>query len=82
MPSEHPLLNEYKKTIPEKLNLISHLIGTLTDQKTEESLKALHEALHTLCGNSGTYGFIKASNLCRSLDNELKDQLKNFSPFF
>ena len=33
-----------------------------------------------MTGNSGSYGFLKVSELCKSMDLDMQIKIKNFSP--
>lgn len=78
MAEENPLFTEYKQTIPEKIDLIATLISRVKDLQNLESLQELRQAVHKLAGNSGTFGFMKVSNACKTLDIELQDKIKDF----
>jgi HPt (histidine-containing phosphotransfer) domain-containing protein len=80
MQQEHPLVTEYRKTIPEKIESISSLIADVKNLKTLESLQSLRQAVHKLAGNSGTYGFMKVSNACKELDLDLQEKIQSFNP--
>jgi HPt (histidine-containing phosphotransfer) domain-containing protein len=77
---EHPLLTEYKKTISSKIENLESLIQNLKQKKNLESLNFLRAEIHKLTGNSGSYGFLKVSELCKFMDLDLQIKIKNFSP--
>lgn len=79
MEAEHPLVTEYRSTIPEKIAHIEQLIGDLKTKVSQETVTTLRMAVHKLAGSSGTYGFERCSRLCRDLDADLKLKLENFS---
>lgn len=80
MALEHPLVTEYRQTIPLKLEQINCLIGNLKTSKSIESIQALKAAVHKLAGSAGTYGFMKVSASCKALDIKLQEQIKTFTP--
>jgi hypothetical protein len=80
MKQEHPLVTDYRKTIPEKVDSIAYLIHDVKLLKTLESLQALRQAVHKLAGNSGTYGFMKVSLACKDLEADLQNKMSGFSP--
>ena len=75
------LKEQYKATIPEKWQMLHDLIKSLSeDPADEKSLKALRQELHKISGSAGTYGFPKASDLCRHAEKEIVLLLKDSSP--
>ena len=77
MTHEHPLLTEYKKTIPSKIENLESLIRHLKEKKNLESLNSLRAEIHKMTGNSGSYGFLKVSELCKSMDLDMQIKIKN-----
>ena len=60
------ILEQYKKSIPAKLEEIEGLI-----LEAKASSEALRFAVHKLAGSSGTYGYHEASDLCKTLETNL-----------
>lgn len=79
MEAEHPLVTEYRSTIPDKIAHIEALISELKNKVTQDTVAALRMAVHKLAGSSGTYGFDRCSQICRELDADLKVKLESFS---
>ncbi len=71
------LLNEYKKSIPQKLKAIQNLIEQAKQNPLSETLDSLCFAVHKLAGSAGTYGYSEASQLCKELAQKImnKDKL-------
>lgn len=78
MDNAESIFLEYQKTIPGKLDRLKRLIQTLKDNQSLENLKQLQMEVHKIAGNSGTYGFMNASDLCKALDQDLLEKMKNF----
>lgn len=78
MEKEHPLITEYRKTIPSKLENLRKLIEEVKKYQNKESLEELRKIVHKLTGNSGTYGFMRVSNFCKALDLDLQEKIKQF----
>ena len=76
MEKEHPLITEYRKTIPSKLENLRKLIEEAKKYQNKESLEELRKIVHKLTGNSGTYGFMRVSNFCKALDLDLQEKIK------
>jgi len=75
------LLEEYRKTIPEKLASLKQLIDLVVEEASEEHLKDLRMAVHKLAGNSGMYGYMKVSDICRKFEKEVIKSIEEKSPF-
>lgn len=71
------LLEYYVGTIPGKIDQLDALFETLQRTKTEEAASALRDATHKIAGSAGTYGFIKVSELSRSLTVLIDEALQS-----
>ncbi|MBU6382787.1 MAG: Hpt domain-containing protein [Verrucomicrobia bacterium] len=66
------LMEEYRRSIPERLQEIERVIQDVNaDPTSQEKLAALRFAVHKLAGNSGTFGYMEASQLCRDLEQKI-----------
>ncbi|MBS3904968.1 MAG: hypothetical protein KGZ39_06550 [Simkania sp.] len=79
MDVENPLLADYRKGIPRKLELLQQLVAGVKRERSLPSLEALRYEVHKITGNSGTYGYITASDLCKQLDVDLREKIKSFT---
>jgi HPt (histidine-containing phosphotransfer) domain-containing protein len=79
MDIEDPLLAEYRKTFPEKFRILREHLNVLKRDKSLDALSLFRLVVHKIAGSSGTYGFMIASKLCKDLDLELQDKIKNFN---
>ncbi len=75
------LLEEYRKTIPEKIAFLQHLIARVKEKASEEHLKDLRLAVHKLAGNSGMYGYMRVSDICKEFEKEIVKSMEEKSPF-
>lgn len=67
------LLNQYKSSIPNKIDKLSHLIDSVITHPDTSSLTALREEMHKIGGNAGSYGYPEVSTLCKELEHALDD---------
>ena len=65
------LLALYRKSIPGKVADLKNLIDDLQKKRGKEEMEKLRFAVHKLAGNSGTYGFMEVSRLCREAEEKL-----------
>jgi HPt (histidine-containing phosphotransfer) domain-containing protein len=72
------ITEEYRKTIPQKLELLDQLVKCLENEKTIEALKGLRQHIHKLAGSAGTYGFDEVSALCKQWDLRLLQLIDRF----
>ena len=77
---ENPIFVEYRKNLPVKWERIRQLVEAVQKERSLASLEALRFDVHKLAGNSGTYGYMTASSLCRSLELDLIEKIKTFNP--
>ena len=71
------LLKAYRSSIPEKLAQLKQLILAVKRQTGKDELGALRFAVHKLAGNSGVYGYMEVSKLCKQIEAELDTILQN-----
>ena len=71
---------EYEKTIPAKIISLRQLIDALNHDWNKDNLMALRFHVHKIAGSAGTYGYQKASDLCRHLDQLSLEELGHFDP--
>lgn len=72
------LVEEYRKTIPQKVEQIESQIKDLKNLKTLDALKALRFSVHKFAGSAGTYGFSEVSSLCKDKETELNALIEAF----
>ncbi len=75
------ILNEYRKTIPEKLATLQNLISLVVEEASEDHLKNLRFAVHKLAGSSGMYGYMQVSNICKKFEQEVIKSIDEKRPF-
>lgn len=69
---------EYVKTIPEKIQSIETLIQTFEKTPSEPTLLEIRNIIHKIAGNAGSFGFDKATQLCKTWDQKLQALLKDY----
>lgn len=72
------LVEDYRKTIPQKVQQIESQIKDLKSQRTLEALKALRFSVHKFGGSAGTYSFTAISTLCKAKELELNALIEAF----
>ena len=72
------ITEEYRNTIPQKLELLDQLVSSLETNKTLEALKSLRQHIHKLAGSAGTYGFDEVSTLSKQWDLRLLHLIDRF----
>ena len=70
---------EYKLTVPEKLEKIQQLIDQLREKIDEENLKVLRMHIHKIAGSAGTYGFTTVSEVCIRFEKDLLEKLEKLN---
>ena len=70
------LIEEYQKSIPNKLAELHRLTDTAYASPTKENVQLLFFALHKLSGSAGTYGYNSVSKICRKWATELHAQIE------
>ena len=68
------LMTEYLQTLPTKLKTIKERIDCIRQEPTDENLEAFRFAVHKLAGNTGTYGYLEASRLCKEMLDKLREK--------
>lgn len=79
MEFEDPLVTEYRKTFPQKFQNLRDHLNALIKERSLQALSVFRQDVHKIAGSSGTYGFMTASNLCKNLDSDLQEKIKNFN---
>lgn len=75
------LIDDYKRSIPVKIQTLQHLINNIQYSVNEEGLKALRMEVHRIRGSAGAYGFMRVTEICRSFEEELLKKIDNFKNF-
>jgi HPt (histidine-containing phosphotransfer) domain-containing protein len=70
------LKEKYKQSIKEKLALIKRLIEEMKNSPKKETFSAFRIEVHKLAGNTSLYGYPEVSLLCKTMDNELIEKIK------
>ncbi len=76
------LQEEYAHSISEKITLLENLIIVAQKDPSKENTKALQHAVHQLAGNSGLYGYLEVSAICKQFEQEIVQIAKTKTPFF
>ena len=82
------LIKDYKEALVNIFAEIEKAIEDLKHSPSKENMKELHLFVHRFAGNSGTYGYMKASGILRLWEQELIQLLENYmegilgKPFF
>lgn len=71
----------YAKNLPNKIAAIKKQWKKLQQQWDKQAFVDFHREVHSLCGSSGTYGYIALSKAARNLEMYLKPLLNNTSIF-
>jgi len=71
------LYEKYESALPDKIKSIATRWDTLRTQCLSESFTEFYRSVHSLCGSSGTYGFMNVYTNSRELENYLKKYLQN-----
>ena len=67
----------YQKTIFDKLERLEKMILSIQKHPSSTHLKTLKEEIHKIAGSSGSYGYLKVSELCKNLELELEMQMNS-----
>jgi hypothetical protein len=73
------LLDEYNKTVPEKIRCLEKLIMTLHSEMSLSNLEALQFLVHKMAGSAGLYGYGEVTVICKIWDVKLLKQIKGLS---
>lgn len=79
MDGDNFLLDEYRNSFPQKLEVLVSDIESMHNLRSLESLSKFRFDIHKLAGSLGTYGFLKAGDLCRTLEAQLQKRIANFT---
>lgn len=72
------LVDEYQKSVGEKIENVEKLILEVEKNPSLENLTALKMEVHKIAGSAGSYGYKKAGDLCKELDQKLKELISHF----
>lgn len=70
------LIQDYNKTIPDKLQRLRKNFDSIKSSYNEENLMNLRKEIHKIAGNAGTYGYLPVSVYCKECEKELIDQIQ------
>lgn len=70
------LIDEYRSTIPDKLNSIRQQIDAMYQSVDEKNLSALRFLVHKIAGSAGTYGYMQVSKVCKQFEQELLEKIE------
>ena len=62
------IMNDYRSSIPNRLELFQELINEIRKNPREETLKELRLQVHKLAGHAGLYGYENVGIICKELD--------------
>lgn len=65
------LFQHYTESLDEKFEALEQLLSTLRKDGQLETVEALHKSIHKLSGSAGSYGFVKAGEICKQLELHL-----------
>lgn len=66
----------YQKTIFDKVERLERMIQLVQKNPSQKNLQNLRTEIHKLAGSSGSYGYTNVSRLCKSLEQELINQIE------
>src|SRR3982750_724421 len=69
------LFKHYSKNLPKKIQAIETQWQNLLQHWSMERFKDFHREVHSLCGSSGTYGYMELSKAAREMEIYLKSLL-------
>ncbi len=72
------ILEDYRASIPSRLELLQILINEFRTKPREDILKDLKLQVHKLAGNAGMYGYDAVSTICKEFDSLLDQKIKEF----
>jgi DNA-binding response OmpR family regulator len=70
------LILHYQKTIPEKIEKMTHLIEGVFHHMDSPTVDALKQEVHKIGGNAGSFGFHYVTKICKELEHQLDLFLK------
>ncbi|ARG96621.1 diguanylate cyclase [Legionella micdadei] len=71
------LIIRYKRNLPAKLNHIQTQWQEILEKWNSEKVTTLHRDIHSLCGSTGTYGYMELSRIAREAEIFLKNLPKD-----
>lgn len=71
------LFEQYTSSLPEKLQTVEELVEKAVQSPSQETIETLKAAIHKLSGSAGTYGYVKAGEICKQLEQKLVLNLQN-----
>ncbi|MFT4552735.1 MAG: diguanylate cyclase (GGDEF)-like protein [Chlamydiales bacterium] len=74
------LQKEYERNIFDKVEMLEELTKTVSEDPNPENLEKLKYELHKIAGSAGSFGYNKATEVCRNLELEIIDRLKGDIP--
>ncbi len=75
IPISEALFKKYAASLPEKLEHLGELVDHAIKSPEKNTFEELVNALHKLAGSAGSYGYIKAGELCKNLEVVLKNSI-------
>lgn len=73
------ILDGYKKSIFDKIAIFELLIARATKEFSQESIADLAKEAHKIAGSAGSYGYPKISSLCKELEIDLYNLIKELN---
>lgn len=77
IPISEGLFKKYAAALPEKLDQLETLVNAAVENPRKDNYESLIGAAHKLAGSAGSYGYIKAGEVCKSLELLLKGAIQN-----
>lgn len=80
-PKEQSLLmiiEDYRASIPNRLELLQSLVDEMRKNPRLETLKELKLQIHKLAGSAGLYGYEQVSLICKEFDERLSIKIEQF----
>jgi UDP-N-acetyl-D-glucosamine dehydrogenase len=74
------IMEDYRASIPNRLELLQILIDEIRKKTTEKDLKELRLQVHKIAGSAGIYGYGEVSKICKELDQLLGQKIEQFDP--
>lgn len=72
------ILEDYRSSIPQRLELLQILVDEIRKKPTEKNLNELRLQVHKLAGNAGLYDYADVSQICKEFDEELSKKIASF----
>lgn len=71
---------DYIREIPDKIKAMETLLGQLKSAPNAQVVMEFRNHVHKIAGNAATFGFPKATELCKEWDLKLKEIAEGYSP--